>query len=157
VLLHRIFIPLKVNGTRYAFLSHVQLNGEKMNTHQIETINQSLKSLFSTQSGEIQQCIENCLNCHRACEQLLPYCLEKGGMHSERKHIELLLSCSDICRTSAHLMMWNSDQHAKVCGVCADICTACAVNCEQMGEDRNMSACAELCRRCAESCSSMVH
>jgi hypothetical protein len=126
-----------------------------MNTHQIETINNTLKNLFSNQSSEVQQCIENCLNCHRACEQLLPYCLEKGGMHAERKHIELLLSCADVTRTCAHLMMWNSSLHEKFCSLCAEMCTACAVNCEQMGEDKNMSACAELCRKCADSCQSM--
>jgi hypothetical protein len=103
----------------------------------------------------VQQCIENCQQCHKLCEQLISYCLEKGGMHAERGHIETLLSCADICRTSSHFMMWNSDLHPRVCGVCADVCIKCAEDCERMSDDEMMNLCADVCRECAESCRRM--
>jgi hypothetical protein len=120
------------------------------------TINQALKNTFKAMTDEVQQCIENCLQCHRTCEQLIPYCLEKGGMHAERSHIQLLSTCADICRTSAHFMMWSSDLHPKVCGTCAEACLKCAEDCERMGDDKMMKACAEICRLCAESCQKMA-
>lgn len=122
---------------------------------QLDTINQTLSKNFKSQSEDIRICIENCLNCHKACEQLISYCLQQGGMHSERKHIELLLCCADICRTSAHFMMWNSDLHSQVCQVCATVCLECATDCEKMRDDQIMRACAELCRRCAQTCLAM--
>lgn len=121
-----------------------------------ETLNQSLKNVYKGMTDEMQQCINNCLECHRACEQLIPYCLEKGGMHAERSHIQILSTCADICRTSAHFMMWNSDLHGRVCGVCADTCLKCAEDCERMSDDQMMKMCADICRQCAESCRKMA-
>ena len=121
-----------------------------------ESTNRILKKSSKSITDEMQQCIDVCLECHRTCEQVIPYCLEKGGTHAERGHIETLFSCAEICRTSAHLMMWNSDFHAKVCGVCADACIRCAEDCERMSEDEAMSNCAEVCRQCADSCQKMA-
>lgn len=122
----------------------------------IATLNQTLKNAFKGLTDEMQQCINNCQECHRICEQLIPYCLSQGGMHSEPRHIQTLLTCADICRTSAHFMMWNSDLHSKVCGVCAEVCLQCAVDCERMSDDKMMKLCAEVCRRCAASCEKMA-
>jgi hypothetical protein len=36
--------------------------------------------------------------------------------------------------------------------VCAEVCKACAVSCEDIG---GMQHCVELCRRCAASCGQM--
>lgn len=121
----------------------------------IETANRILRSTFRETTDEAQQCIENCQNCHKICEQIISYCLEQGGEHAERKHIELLLSCADICRTSSHFMMWHSDLHPKVCAVCADVCTKCADGCERMSDDEMMKLCAQVCRECADSCRRM--
>lgn len=117
-----------------------------------ESTNRIFKNSFKNMTDEIQQCIDACLECQRTCEQLIPYCLEKGGAHAERSHIETLFGCAEICRTSAHLMIWTSDLHAKLCGVCADACIRCAEDCERMGDDEAMSNCAEVCRQCADSC-----
>jgi hypothetical protein len=119
------------------------------------TMNQAFKSIFKGTSDGMQQCIDNCLECHRVCEQIIPYCLEKGGVHSERAHIQLLSNCVDICRTSAHFMMWGSELHTKTCELCAEVCMMCAEDCERMDDDELMMMCAEACRQCAESCRQM--
>lgn len=120
-----------------------------------ENINQNFKQTLKGMTDEMQQCIENCLQCHKTCEQIVPYCLEKGGMHAERIHIQALSTCADICRTSAHFMMWNSDLHSRVCSICAESCLVCAEDCERMGDDQMMKMCADICRQCAESCQQM--
>jgi hypothetical protein len=125
-----------------------------------EISSHNMNSLFQFGERELtdnmRECLENCFQCHRACEQLIPHCLAMSGKHASREHIEILSLCADICRTSAHFMMWNSDLHHRVCGVCAEVCMKCAEDCEQMvGADEMMLACAQICRKCSASCSMM--
>ena len=106
-------------------------------------------------TAEMQECIQNCLDCHSVCLETVAHCLELGGRHAEASHIRLMLDCSDICRTSADFMLRGSAHHSAVCGLCATICDACAADCERMGDDELMRGCAQACRRCAESCRRM--
>jgi len=104
----------------------------------------------------LQECINNCLNCHKICLETIEQCLEMGGRHSAAAHIKLLQDCAQICLTSADFMIRMSNFHQQTCGVCAEICRRCAEDCEQIAEgDDFMKECAEVCRRCAESCREM--
>src|SRR6266487_600883 len=107
-------------------------------------------------STMMQQCIQNCTECHRTCVETTAYCLQHGGKHVEADHIKSLLDCAQLCATSADFMVRGSALHPQVCGVCADACTRCAESCEQFGDDAQMKSCAEVCRRCAESCRQMA-
>jgi hypothetical protein len=104
---------------------------------------------------EMQQCIQNCLDCHRICMETVAHCLQMGGKHADAAHITTLLDCAEICQTSANFMLRGSAFHARTCAVCADVCTRCAEECEQM-DGEQMQACAAACRRCAESCQRMA-
>jgi Domain of Unknown Function (DUF326) len=103
----------------------------------------------------LEQCIENCLRCHRIC-------LEVAGRHFrgeatiEAPHLRLLLDCAEICHTSASFMIRGSDLHGETCAACAAVCEACADECDRHGEDPHMAACGEVCRRCAQSCREMA-
>lgn len=107
-------------------------------------------------SQQMQQCIEECLNCHRICLETVSYCLQQGGQHSAAAHITTLLACAEICQTSANFMILGTELHRFTCAACAKVCEQCATECEQMGNDARMKACAEACRRCAESCQRMA-
>ncbi|MDQ6695706.1 MAG: four-helix bundle copper-binding protein [Chloroflexota bacterium] len=107
--------------------------------------------------AQMQQCIQECTDCHNTCVQTVAHCLQMGGKHAEAGHITALLDCADTCRASADFMLRGSAMHSKVCGVCAEACERCATSCEQIGGgDAQMQACAEECRRCAESCKRMA-
>ncbi len=106
--------------------------------------------------AEMQQCIEECLNCHSVCLTTVTHCLQMGGEHAEASHIRLLLDCAEICQTSANFMLRGSDLHAHTCEVCALVCERCAEDCERFPDDAQMRACAEACRRCVESCRRMA-
>lgn len=106
---------------------------------------------------EMQQCIDNCQNCHTVCLETISHCLEAGGKHAEAKHIGLLQDCVQICATSVDFMIRSSNYHPQVCGVCADICEACAKECESLADGADfMQRCADACRKCAESCRQMA-
>ena len=104
---------------------------------------------------KMQGCIDTCNACRDECEQtLFQHCLSMGGKHVEEKHVRLMADCIEICQTAANFMLRGSDQHAFVCGACAEICEACAESCEAIGGEE-MKRCAEVCRQCAESCREM--
>lgn len=81
------------------------------------------------------------------------HCLDAGGKHVEPEHFRIMMSCAEICRTSAHFMLIESGHHKHVCRECAEICEDCARSCEHVG---GMQDCVDACRRCAESCQKMA-
>lgn len=105
-------------------------------------------------SAEMEECIRLCLDCYRSCEQTAAvHCLEMGGRHVEPTHFRLMLSCAEVCRASAALMLNLSPQHALQCGVCAEICRQCAESCRAIGD---MDDCVAACEACADSCERMA-
>ena len=108
-------------------------------------------------NADLEDCIENCLECYRVCVETLQYCLRMGGAHAELAHIRLLSDCVQICQVSADFMIRASKLHSETCAACAEICARCAENCAAFGaEDDQMQECASVCRRCAESCDRMA-
>jgi hypothetical protein len=105
----------------------------------------------------MEQCIENCIRCHRVC-------LETAARHFRGEStprlsellVRLLIDCAEICQTSADFMVRGSELHGETCGACAAVCERCADECDRGGEDPHLAACAEICRRCAESCRAMA-
>lgn len=109
-----------------------------------------------TTTFSMSDCIDRCIACYRACEQAAAHCLQKGGRHADAEHIRALLDCAEICRTSSVFMLRGSEHHHLTCGVCAEICAACATSCDALN-DSEMKRCADACRACAASCASMAH
>ena len=106
-------------------------------------------------SDTMRRCIDECQSCLAICLESVTHCLQQGGKHAEANHIRTLLDCVEACQASANFMLRGSPLHARVCGVCADACDACARECERFDDDPMMQRCAEECRRCAESCRQM--
>ena len=57
----------------------------------------------------LQQCIQDCLDCHSICLVTASHCLHLGGPHAEAQHLQVLLDCAEVCRTSARFMLRRSD------------------------------------------------
>jgi hypothetical protein len=106
-------------------------------------------------SEEVRQCIQDCLDCFRTCNQTLIRCLGMDGRHAEMEHLNLIMDCARICNTNADFMLRNSTYYPQTCGLTADICSECADICDRF-EDDFMKECASVCRRCAESCREMA-
>jgi len=101
-----------------------------------------------------QACIEACSHCHQVCLQTaMNHCLETGGKHVKAKHFRVLMSCADICQTSANFQLASSIFQHRLCEVCAEICEACALDCAKLGD---MEECVVACQECAESCRQMA-
>jgi len=105
-------------------------------------------------SLDMEECIEDCIECHHVCFELaMNHCLERGGEHTEPAHFRLMINCAEICQTTANFMLSGSDLHTLTCDLCAEICRRCADDCEQFD---GMDECVEACRRCAETCERMA-
>jgi hypothetical protein len=106
-------------------------------------------------SEEVRECIQDCLDCYRTCNQTLIRCLSMGGKHAELDHLNLIMDCARICNTNSDFMLRNSMYYPQTCGLTADICDECGDVCDRF-EDDFMKECASVCRRCAESCREMA-
>jgi hypothetical protein len=106
-------------------------------------------------SEEVRECIQDCLDCFRTCNQTLIRCLSMGGRHAKLEHVNLLMDCTRICNNNVDFMLRNSAYYPQSCGLTADICDECADLCDRFDDDF-MKECASVCRRCAESCREMA-
>jgi len=109
---------------------------------------------MNAMNADMKGCIDACLECYRTClQEAMGHCLEAGGEHVEPIHFRHMLTCAEICRTSAHMMLIGADNHQDVCRACASICNDCAASCDQI---EGMEACASICRECAQACEKML-
>lgn len=100
-----------------------------------------------------QACVATCWDCHQICLQTaMNDCLESSENQVEKKLFRLLISCSEVCQVSANLQLVNSDFQHRFCELCANVCKACAAECEKHG---GMAECVKACLDCAESCTQM--
>jgi hypothetical protein len=104
----------------------------------------------------MQECIEECLNCHAVCTMTLQHCIATGGEHTEVNLIGILLDCAEICQTSANFMLRGSPYHVVTCAACAELCRACEEACRAVNADEQLAHCGEVCGACAESCDRMA-
>lgn len=102
-----------------------------------------------------QDCIEACLKCIQACRQCAASCLREADVTAMAACIRLDLEAAVVCEASIELMTLGSNFANRVCQLCADVCLACAEECEKhdMGHCRE---CAAACSYCAEQCMSMA-
>lgn len=102
-----------------------------------------------------QSCIEACTRCAAACDHCAASCLNEEDVTMMARCIQLDIECSSICKTAALFMHLQSNHANAICQVCADVCTACAEECEKH-DNEHCRKCASVCRECAEECMSMT-
>ena len=101
---------------------------------------------------ELQQCIQQCHECHRECVEVAEHCLHQGGEHATPERVFLLLDCAEICQTSANFLLRASELYPYTCAVCAQVCEQTKAACERFADSQQMRLCADACQRCADSC-----
>ncbi len=128
------------------------------------------------QNTKWQSCIDACMHCAEVCEfcatsdvkelgQTLVQVAEEAATAGAASStdviqdiVKMMASCAHInrecaavCWTSAALMSMDSQFVKQFCNLCADICDACAQECERHDID-HCKRCARACRICAEEC-----
>ncbi|WP_084134883.1 four-helix bundle copper-binding protein [Paenibacillus harenae] len=100
-------------------------------------------------------CIEICTKCAQACEECFAACLQEPDVQARTSMIKMLNDCAEICFQAVQLMSRNSQFAKPFCELCAQICDACAVDCEKF-KDAHCQDCAKICRECANACRQMA-
>ena len=105
---------------------------------------------------EMQECIDNCHQCHELCSAAMQYCLQKGDEYAALGHIRVLIDCAQICQSCEDFLLRGSDLHPAICEACAKVCLRCAESCLGLDSDPLMKECADSCQRCADSCTALA-
>ncbi|MEO5906729.1 MAG: four-helix bundle copper-binding protein, partial [Saprospiraceae bacterium] len=82
------------------------------------------------------------------------FCLREEENPILARCVQLSTECAAICYAAAQLMSMGSKYAHEICRICADMCEACAKECE-MHEVDHCERCAIECRACAEECRNM--
>ena len=93
----------------------------------------------------LKDCSVECNHCYHACFQ-------EEDLKMMAKCIQLDRNCADICDLTASWIASGSDHAKHLLKECADVCQACADECEKHAHMEHCKRCAEVCRRCAEEC-----
>jgi hypothetical protein len=104
---------------------------------------------------KFQTCIDNCLACAVQCNHCVTECLNETDVKAHINCIQLDRQCVVICIAAAQLMSIGGEHAHHLCKECAEICEACAIECEKHAHHEHCKKCAEACRKCAKECRSM--
>lgn len=89
--------------------------------------------------------------CMKACNYCYDACLHEEDVNMMAQCIRLDRECADICNYLEAAIARNSPFIKQIASVCADICTACAEECNKHDHD-HCQQCAKACTSCAEAC-----
>ncbi len=105
---------------------------------------------------------DTCFECAEACERCVTANLDMGDQDSKHHDmtacIKLCRDCADICTLCGRLEARGSQFMKQYMQLCADVCEACATECEKHADHHaHCKVCAEACRRCAAECREMAN
>jgi len=102
--------------------------------------------------------IDACIRAVGECERCIIASLEEDNVKKMARCIQLNRYCVDICRTVITFIT-RGDHFGeyfvmRLCALCAEICDACADECEKHNMEY-CTRCATACRECARECRRM--
>lgn len=103
-----------------------------------------------------KQLLEALSNCAAECNHCATACLDEQDVKMLSRCIKLDIDCAEICMLTASYVARGSEHAQHLLDECAEICYACAEECEKHSHMEHCKRCAEACRKCAEACHSGV-
>lgn len=94
-------------------------------------------------------CLEQCLKCATLCHHCV-YAMLNEDAGKYKRCIQLCTECAVMCHAASQMMSLGSHLAREVAGLCAQVCHACAMECEKHPESLHCKECAEICRVCIE-------
>ena len=91
-------------------------------------------------------------NCAAECNHCATACLDEQNVKMLSKCIKLDMDCAEICTLTASLIARGSAHGKHLLKECAEVCNACAEECEKHTHMEHCKQCAAACRACAEIC-----
>ena len=91
-------------------------------------------------------------DCATECNHCTTACLDEQDVKMLSKCIKLDIDCAAICSLTASLLARGSEHGNHLLKECAEICNACAEECEKHAHMEHCKQCAAACRACEEAC-----
>ncbi|MFA6924626.1 MAG: four-helix bundle copper-binding protein [Bacteroidales bacterium] len=104
---------------------------------------------------KFQNCIAACSECAVECTHCASACLNEQDIKMLTRCIRLDHDCTVICLLAIKAMASGSEFVKQICKLCAEVCNACATECEKHSHMEHCKRCAEKCRKCAVACSNI--
>lgn len=101
---------------------------------------------FQSAIEALQACTDACLHCMNAC-------MEERNPAMFARCIQLDRECAAFCSFAVLALASGNSFSKKIAALCAEICTACADECDKHAHMAHCKACAKACRKCATECS----
>ena len=99
-----------------------------------------------------QQLVKALNECATECNHCATACLDEQDVKMLARCIKLDMDCADICTLVVAFTARGSEHARHLLKECAEICTACAEECEKHSHMEHCKRCAKACRDCAEAC-----
>jgi len=103
-----------------------------------------------------KKCIDACLACFVECNQCAHQCLHASEAPLQTRCIQLNHECAIICLAAANMLSIGNRWIGALYEECAEICEACAEECEQHNHLVYCKKCAEVCTKCAKECRAII-
>ena|SRR5829696_9223564 len=103
-----------------------------------------------------QGLIDVLAKCAAECNHCAIACLDEQDVKMLTRCIKLDIDCAEICKLAASYVSRGSEHTQHILNECAEICDACAEECEKHSHMEHCRKCAGYCRHCAEVCHSGV-
>jgi hypothetical protein len=95
-------------------------------------------------------------NCATECSHCAMACLDEKDVKMLTACIKLNIDCAEVCRLTASLLSRSSEHGVHLLKECAELCDACAEECDKHSHMEHCKRCAVICRDCAEECSAIA-
>ena len=103
-----------------------------------------------------QGLIDTLNNCAIECSHCAMACLDENDVKMLTACVKLNIDCADVCKLAASLLSRGSEHGNHLLEECAEICEACATECEKHSHMEHCKRCADVCRHCADECSAIA-
>ena len=125
-----------------------------MHTHEMISTHPAVGGALDPALVEL---IEDLFDCVQACTTCADACLAEDDVVALRECIRINLDCADVCtgmgRIVSRRVSFDAPGLKPLLETCAEICRACAVECERHAAHHvHCRVCAEVCRRCEQAC-----
>lgn len=108
-------------------------------------------------SDALADCVEACFDCAQTCISCAEASLDEEGAAALGHCIQLTLDCANACAATGPAL--SRSVHASpalirhLVETCAELCRACADECDRhAGDHQQCHIAAEACRTCEQSC-----
>ncbi len=100
--------------------------------------------------------MDACYACLVACNHCMNEDLKEQDVKLLAQCIRLDRDCAALCSLAISAMASDSAFAKQICKLCAEVCMACATECEKHAHHmEHCKDCAEACRKCANECGNM--